>query len=247
MNQPGPGLDVHGVTAGYGSMVVLRDVDLSVAAGTITLLTGPNGAGRTTLLRTVLGELHPSAGRVSVGGGDVSGFDTAARLAGLVGWVPEGRSLFGGLTVRENLRVAARAWGLDRRRTSEAVAGVADRFPVVGERLEAVLSTLSGGQQQAVAIARAFLMSPRVLLLDEPSTGLSPAAWHDVLATCRRAAEGGAAVLLVEQRLRDALHAVDRVAVMVGGRLTLESAAGDGVDVEELERHYFSGFSGVGS
>lgn len=241
MSREAGGLEVVGVTSGYGSMVVLRDVSLTVGSGSITLLTGPNGAGRTTLLRTVLGSVQPSSGTVSVCGEDVTALSPASRLEGLLGWVPEGRALFGSLTVRENLRVAARSWGVPRSRVTERVSAVSERFGAVGDRLDVPLSNLSGGQQQAVAIARAFLVSPRVLLLDEPSTGLSPAAWHEVLATCRLAAEAGAAVLLVEQRLREALHAVDRVGVMVGGRIVVEAAAGEGgVDEAELRRHYFS-------
>jgi len=235
------GLVVREVTAGYGSLRVLTGISLDVAPATITLLTGPNGAGKTTLLRAILGAINLTSGSVHLDGQDLATLQPAERLRGPLGWAPEGRALFGDLTVRENLRVAARTWGVNARDTTTRIDDLADRFPIVAAKLDAPVRTLSGGQQQAVAVARAILGRPKVLLLDEPSTGLAPIAWQGILETCRAAADAGASVLIVEQRLLDALAAVDRVAVLVGGRIVREGRADDPELTDEVVRdEYFS-------
>ena len=234
------GLVLTGVDAGYGSARVLHEVTLQVRPGTITLLTGPNGAGKSTLVRSVLGAADLHAGSIAIDGQDLAPLTREERLRELVGWVPEGRALFPGATVRDNLRVAARAWGLRGAAIGRRVDAIADRFPVVAEKMSSPVSTLSGGQQQIVAVARAFLGAPRVLLLDEPSTGLSPVAWLAVLDTCLDAASEGPAVLVVEQRLLDALDAVDRLAVLVRGRVVREGSAADASLTERALADYFS-------
>jgi ABC-type branched-subunit amino acid transport system ATPase component len=235
------GLVAQGLDAGYGALQVLRGASLAVEAGSVTLLTGPNGAGKTTFLRVLLGSVRPTAGTVHLDGTDLGPLDQRDRLRAGIGWVPEGRALFPGLTVRENLRVAARAWGVPRSEVATRVDDVVDRFPLVAAKIDAPVATLSGGQQQAVAVGRAFLRRPRLLLLDEPSTGLAPIAWLGVLETCRAAADQGAAVVIVEQRLLDAIEAVDRTAVMVRGTIVREAGAAEARALEDaIVRDYFS-------
>ena len=236
------GLQVEGLVAGYGDLTVLRGVSFTAGRGELLVLAGPNGAGKTTLLSTVIGRLTPSAGSILLDGQELVGLPIHRRTRLGVGLVPEGRGLFPGLTVWENLRVAARAARLSR---SEARAGIeraVNAFPVVGERLKQKVRTLSGGEQQMVAIGRALLTDPGVLLLDEPSMGLAPIVWSRVLETCRRLADEGRVVVVVEQRVLEALETADRCAVLQQGRVVRDVAAEQGaIAIPELAGTYFSG------
>jgi branched-chain amino acid transport system ATP-binding protein len=235
------GLRVEGIVAGYGDLTVLRSVSFGVERGQLLVLAGPNGAGKTTLLSTVIGRLAPTAGSIVLDGEELVGLPTHRRTRLGVGLVPEGRGLFPGLTVWENLRVAARAARLSR---SEAVAGIeraVEAFPVIGERLKQKVRSLSGGEQQMVAIGRALLTDPRVLLLDEPSMGLAPIVWSRVLETCRRLADEGRVVVVVEQRVLEALAAADRCVVLQQGRVVRDGSADVGAAaLPELASTYFS-------
>jgi len=234
------GLRVEGVIAGYGDLTVLRGVSFEAEQGQLLVLAGPNGAGKTTLLSTVIGTIAPRAGSVTLDGRELLGLPTHRRTRLGVGLVPEGRGLFPGLTVWENLRVAAKAARLRSAETKEGIARAADAFPVIGERLKQKVRSLSGGEQQMVAIGRALLTDPHVLLLDEPSMGLAPIVWREVLATCRRLADEGRVVVLVEQRVLEALSAADRCLVMQQGLVVRDGAAQPGaVDLPELAGSYF--------
>ena len=235
------GLRVEGIVAGYGDLTVLRSVSFAVERGQLLVLAGPNGAGKTTLLSTVIGRLAPSAGSIVLDGQELVGLPIHRRTRLGVGLVPEGRGLFPGLTVWENLRVAARAARLSR---PESVAGIeraVEAFPVIGERLKQKVRSLSGGEQQMVAIGRALLTDPRVLLLDEPSMGLAPIVWSRVLETCRRLADEGRVVVVVEQRVLEALAAADRCVVLQQGRVVRDGSADVGAGaLPELASSYFS-------
>lgn len=219
------GLRVEGLRAGYGSLEVLHGTTMAVPAGSLTLLTGPNGAGKTTLLNAVLGTVDVGGGDVRFDGHDLVTLDRDARRALGIANVPEDRGLFAGMTVWENLRVAGHVWGLAPAATEAAIERLARRFPLLRERLHARVSTLSGGQQQLIAIARALLADPRLLLLDEPSKGLSVAVWSELLGLCRELTAEGCAVFMVEQRVLDVVDLVDHFAIMRRGEIV---RTGDG-------------------
>jgi branched-chain amino acid transport system ATP-binding protein len=235
------GLKIEGVSAGYGDLTVLRKVSFSVERGQLLVLAGPNGAGKTTLLSTVIGRLAPGAGSISLDGTELVGLPIHRRTRLGIGLVPEGRGLFPGLTVWENLRVAAKAARFTHAETRAGIERAADAFPVIGERLKQKVRSLSGGEQQMVAIGRALLSDPRLLLLDEPSMGLAPIVWRQVLATCRRLADEGRVVVVVEQRVLEALAAADRLVVLQQGRIVRDGTAEVGaVALPELASTYFT-------
>lgn len=234
-------LEVDELTAGYGELTVLRRVSFTVEPGQLLVLAGPNGAGKSTLLATLMGTVPASSGSVRLRGTELLGKPVWKRTSLGLGLVPEGRGLFPSLTVWENLRVAAKA---ARQRGDEAEAGIQraiNAFPIIGERLGQEVRSLSGGEQQMVAVGRALLTDPQVMLLDEPSTGLAPIIWRQVLDTCRRLADEGRIVVLVEQRVMEALGPADRCIVMQQGRVVRDGPAERGaVDLPELASSYFN-------
>ena len=213
-------LRVEQVSVAYGPVPALVDVDLEVGAGEVVALVGANGSGRTTLLRTVSGLLRPRSGRVLLDGELLSGTSPAAVVARGVAHVPQGRRVFGAMTVRENLLVGAHLT------SGRALDEVLALFPVLSERSGQAAGTLSGGEQQQLAFGRALMAEPRVLLLDEPTTGLSPLAAADLLGAVRTVRDRGTAVLLVEQA-EPALRAADRGVVLEAGRVVLRGPAAD--------------------
>lgn len=233
-------LEIDGLAAGYGELTVLRDVSLTLRPGELTLVAGPNGAGKSTLLRALLGAIPASAGTARLGADDLLALDMRARLARGLAIVPEGRGLFPSLTVRENLRVALRATGVRRRDAQQRIDAVVAALPAVGEKLDARVGTLSGGQQQMVAIGRALLGRPQVLMLDEPSIGLAPIVWRRVLELCRELADEGRIVLLVEQRVLEALDVADCCAVLQQGRIVHAARVSGSDDADALLETYFA-------
>lgn len=223
------GLEVSGLTAGYGAVPVLHDLTLAVRAGEMAVIVGANGAGKTTLLKTLAGVLRPWRGRITLDGEDLGG-RPAYRVArrGLV-LVPEGRGIFGDQSVHDNLLLGA----LARRDGRDAAATAADLqealalFPALAERLDAPAGGLSGGQQQMLALARGFMARPRVLLLDEPSLGLSPILVRQIFAAIAGLRQRGLTLLLVEQMAVQALALADRAYVLERGRITLAGTAAE--------------------
>jgi branched-chain amino acid transport system ATP-binding protein len=218
----GEGLEIRGLSAGYGPVTVLREVDFSARPGEVTCVMGRNGAGKTTLMKAIMG-LLPCTGTVTLGGTRVSGLP-AHRVPGLgLALVPQGRRLFGPLTVAENLEVG----GLLRGNRASLRARVLEMFPRLGERLGQVAATLSGGEQQMLAIGRALCLEPKVLLLDEPTEGLQPSMIALIRDAMLRLRAEGVAVVLVEQRVDAVLQMADRVAFMAHGRVEemVEAAA----------------------
>jgi len=208
------GLEVTGLSAGYGPVTVLRDVDFAARAGEVTCVMGRNGAGKTTLMKAVMG-LLPATGSVRVAGVEVAGLPAHRVPRHGLAWVPQGRRLFGPLTVAENLDVG----GLLGGNRPEVRAHVLGLFPRLGERLDQVAATLSGGEQQMLAIARALCLEPKVLLLDEPTEGLQPSMIALIRDAVLRLRAEGVAVVLVEQRVDAVLRMADRVAFMAHGRV----------------------------
>ena len=218
-------LEVSGLTGGYDGVPVLHGVDLAVRAGTICAVLGANGAGKTTLLRTLSGLLRPSAGRIVFDGADVRGL-AVQRLVrrGLV-QVPEGRGVIAELTVEENLRLGG-LWRHDRRALRSAMAEVYELFEPLAVRRRNLGHQLSGGEAQMLALGRALVARPRLLLLDEPSLGLAPRVVAQIMGLLRRLRDDGLTVLLVEQNVRSALSVADDGVVMSLGRVVARAEAG---------------------
>ena len=207
-------LELRGITAGYGSHTVLRDVNLVVPDNAVVALLGPNGAGKTTLLRVASGLLKPSAGRVLVDGVEATGWPPH-RLSQLgVCHVPEGRGIFRALSVKDNIRLQA-----NDDFKHDPVAAVAEAFPRLGERLVQRAGTMSGGEQQMLALARAYVAGAKTVLLDEVSMGLAPKIIDEIFEYLHRLAAQGAALLLVEQYVARALELADFVYILNKGRV----------------------------
>jgi branched-chain amino acid transport system ATP-binding protein len=217
-------LDIVGLRAGYGDVPVLRGIDLSIAAGSVTALIGANGAGKTTLLRAISGIISRDAGTIHYDGQDIVGMPPYDIVrAGLV-QVPEGRRLFPEMTVHENLLVGSSSPAA-RRKRDENLAVVLDLFPKVRERSAQLAGTLSGGEQQMVAIARAPMASPRLLLLDETSLGLAPIVVDEIFVAVRRLAAQGLTILVVEQNTALALEVADHGYVLEQGHFAIQGVA----------------------
>ena len=216
-------LEVRGLVAGYGRLEVLHGIDLVVADGQLLAVLGANGAGKTTLLRAVSGLLHPTAGTVRLGGQDVTG-QPAERLAGRgLAHVPEGRLVFPTLPVEDNLTLGAYARRHDKAGVAEDRARVLELFPRLRDRLGQPAGSLSGGEQQMLAVGRGLMAHPRLLLLDEPSLGLAPKIVAEIMAVLARLRrDDGLTILLVEQNVHAAFSVADRVCVLDRGRVAME-------------------------
>jgi len=214
-------LTVDELDCRYGLLQAVRGVSFDIAQSEIVALIGANGAGKTTLLRAIAGAHRPHSGRVTFDGADVTRLPAHRRVSLGIALVPEGRRLFPSLTVEENLRVAA----VGKRRGRWNVQAVLDAFPLLQARRKMPAANLSGGEQQAVAIGRALMSNPRLLLLDEVSLGLAPVVVDAVYRSLANVISEGATVLLVEQDLTRALRVAGRVICMLEGRVVLEGAA----------------------
>jgi branched-chain amino acid transport system ATP-binding protein len=229
-------LEVTSLRAGYGAIEVLRSVDLAVAAGEIVALLGSNGAGKSTLNNNISGLYRPFGGKIRFDGHDISGVPSMRIVeAGLV-QVPEGRRVFPNLSVRENLELGSYRRGRATRATNlEHVLSV---FPRLKERLVQTAGTLSGGEQQMLAIGRGLMSEPRLLILDEPSLGLSPLLVEEMFALIGRLNRDGLAILLVEQNVVQSLAIAHRAYVLENGRIALSGNAADLAQDPELRKSY---------
>jgi len=214
-----PRLVLDGVSVARSDTVVVEPLSLSMDAGEVVALLGANGAGKSSLIEAVAGHLPIVAGTLRLDGRDVTAGSLQARARAGIAWCPEGRRLFPGLTVEETLDVAATG---NRRVRAEAIERMFALFPALAAHRKTPAWQLSGGQQQMLAIARAVIAAPRVVLLDEPSLGLAPAVLDSVFDAVRRLAEDGAAVLLAEQNVARALAVAGRTLVLARGRVILE-------------------------
>ena len=232
-------IEFDNVVAGYKDFMILNNLSFKVSTSTITLLLGPNGAGKSTVLKTLFGLLKPRHGRVLLEGEDISGFTQKALLAKGVAFVPQGRNLFGQLTVYQNLELGGITLGT--KITHERIPEVLDLFPRVKERLYSQASALSGGEQKQLDIARALLLRPRVLLIDEPSIGLSPIVVQDVFRLLRKLAGQGTTILMVEQNVKSALKVADRAIALESGQLVLHKKASELLADPNIERLFLGG------
>ena len=236
ISAPDPLLEIRGLSAGYGKLGVLHGIDLTIAAGEAVALLGPNGAGKTTLLRAVSG-LLPWSGHVRFAGQDLAGASPRDTVrAGLV-HVIEGHRVFAQLTVLDNLLLAG--YGMKRAERTTQVEEALGFFPEIADKRHDRAGTLSGGQQQMLAVAQGLVQRPRLLMLDEPSAGLSPVLVDRVLAAAAQLRETGTAVLLVEQLIEKALGLADRVYALARGSIVLEARTDEPDLPNRLEHAYF--------
>src|SRR5438309_5513188 len=217
---------LHDIVAGYDDSTVLRGVSLRVPPGKVVALLGPNGAGKTTLLRVASGLLEPTSGEITLEGTSLRGKPADAFARAGICHVPEGRGIFRSLSVKENLLLQAPAGGDD------ALAKATDAFPRLGERLDQRAGTMSGGEQQMLAVARAYLSNPSYVFLDEVSLGLAPRVVDEIFTFLRRLADGGASLLLVEQYVVRALKIADFVFILNQGEVAF---AGEPAELDEAE------------
>ena len=237
ISAPEPLLDVTGLSTGYGKISVLRGVDLNVRAGEVVALLGPNGAGKTTLLRAVSG-LLPWSGRVHFGGRDLAGCTPRDTVQAGLSHVIEGHRVFTQLSVLNNLLLSV--YDLPRRERSSRVEEALALFPEIAAKRHERAAALSGGQQQILAVAQGLVRRPRLLMLDEPSAGLSPVLVDRVLVVVQRLREGGTAVLLVEQLIEKALALADRVYALARGSVVLEAKTSEADLPDRLEHAYLA-------
>ncbi len=236
-------IEFDDVVAGYKDFMILNNLSFKAQTGSITLLIGPNGAGKSTVLKTLFGLLKPRQGRVLLNGQDVSGASQKELLAKGIAFVPQGRNLFGKLTVLQNLELGGITLGT--KTTHERIPEVLEFFPRVKERMNSLASSLSGGEQKQLEVGRALLLRPKVLLIDEPSIGLSPLVVQDVFKLLRKLADQGTTVLMVEQNVKSALKISDEAIALESGRLVLQKPASELLADPHIERLFLGGAAPV--
>ena len=234
-NGSGALLRLEGVNTYYGQMHILQDVELEVAAGELVCLLGGNASGKSTTLKTILGIVRPRTGTVTFQGEDVTGRSTSHRIGRGMAIVPENRRLFGPMTVLENLQMGAYLHGGG---TPEDYERVYALFPLLHERRGQLAGTLSGGEQQMVAMGRALMARPKLMLMDEPSMGLAPVLVERSFEVIQQVHEAGVAILVVEQNANVSLSIADRGYVLSTGRIVLEGKAADLIQHDELRKAY---------
>ncbi len=232
-------IEFDDVVAGYKDFMILNNLSFKVPKGSITLLIGPNGAGKSTVLKTLFGLLKPRQGKVLLNGKDITGASQKSLLADGIAFVPQGRNLFGQLSVYENLELGGITLGM--KTTHERIPEVLEFFPRVKERMNSRASALSGGEQKQLEIGRALLLRPKVLLIDEPSIGLSPMVVQDVFKLLRKLADQGTTVLMVEQNVKSALKYSDNAIALESGRLVLYKSAAEILADPQMERLFLGG------
>ena len=218
-------LEIRDLHTHYGLSHIIQGVDLNASEGEVLGIFGRNGVGKTTLLKTIAGWVNPSSGTIAVRGENVGGTSPDAMARAGVGFVPEDRRIFPGLSVEENLDLGQT--GSPRRGRKTALEQSYDRFPRLAERRRQIATTLSGGEQQMLAMARATIAGPRLVLIDEPSEGLAPMIVAEIFAIIRELREDGATVLLVEQNIHEALAVTDRFIALERGKVALTGGSDD--------------------
>jgi branched-chain amino acid transport system ATP-binding protein len=232
-------IEFDNVVAGYKDFMILNNLSFKVRKGSITLLLGPNGAGKSTVLKTLFGLLNPRQGRILLNGENISGASQKDLLAKGIAFVPQGRNLFGQLTVFQNLELGGITLGM--KTTHERIPEVLELFPRVKERLHSQASALSGGEQKQLEVGRALLLRPKVLLIDEPSIGLSPLVVQDVFKLLQKLATQGTTILMVEQNVKSALKMADDAIALESGQLVLHKKASELLSDPNIERLFLGG------
>jgi branched-chain amino acid transport system ATP-binding protein len=235
-----PLLDVRDLKVAYGGIHAIKGIDFHVGQGELVALIGSNGAGKTTTLKTLTGLIHPASGLVQYDGKNLKNIPAHRRAAMGIALVPEGRGVFARMTVAENLLMGAYSRS-DKNEIESDLERMYGLFPRLAERKGQLAGTLSGGEQQMVAMARALMSRPRLLMLDEPSMGLAPLMVQKIFATIRDIAALGMSILLVEQNAKLALRVARRGYVMESGMISLSGAAGDLLESDAVQRAYLGG------
>ena len=231
-------LEIRKLESGYGALRVLRGVTLKVPQGKVVALLGGNGAGKTTMMKTIVGVIRASGGEIELGGERIERLPSHAIFARGIALVPQGRELFPDMTIVENLELGALASGVSGSKLADRLEGVFDMFPRLRERTAQRAGSLSGGEQQMLATGRALMSQPSVLLLDEPTNGLAPLIVQELSRMLKRLNEAGQTILLVEQNVRIALSIASYVYVMRTGEMVLESDADKIDDADEMFSAY---------
>ncbi len=233
-------IEFDNVLAGYGDFMILNNLSFKARRGAITLLLGPNGAGKSTVLKTLFGLLKVRNGSIKLDGQDITGASSKDLLVQHgIAFVPQGRNLFGQLSVYENLELGGITLGM--KTTRERIPEVLERFPRVKERINSPAAALSGGEQKQLEVGRALLLRPKVLLIDEPSIGLSPLVVQDVFKLLRQLADQGTTVLMVEQNVKSALKIADEAIALESGRRVLQKRADELLNDPNIERLFLGG------
>ncbi len=230
-------LSVENLKVSYGGIQAVKGIDLHIAPGELVALIGSNGAGKTTTLKTLAGLLHPASGQIHYDGKSLHNIAAHQRVAMGISLVPEGRGVFARLTVKENLQMGAYTRSAQHEISAD-LARMVELFPRLAERKDQLAGTLSGGEQQMVAMARALMSRPRLLMLDEPSMGLAPLMVQKIFETIRDIAALGMSILLVEQNAKLALEVAQRGYVMESGKITLSGAASELLGSDAVQRAY---------
>ncbi|MGA7593610.1 MAG: ABC transporter ATP-binding protein [Gallionella sp.] len=233
-------LEISGLKVAYGGIHAVKGIDLHVAQGELVALIGSNGAGKTTTLKTLAGLQHPAGGQIHYGGNSLHNIAAHQRAAMGIALVPEGRGVFSRMTIAENLQMGAYS-RKDKNEIATDLDGMYRLFTRLGERKNQLAGTLSGGEQQMVAMARALMSRPRLLMLDEPSMGLAPLMVKKIFDTIRDISALGMSILLVEQNAKLALEVAQRGYVMESGTITLSGAAGELLGSDAVQRAYLGG------
>jgi branched-chain amino acid transport system ATP-binding protein len=229
-------LETHALSAGYGPLEIIRDINIRVPPGQLTVVVGPNGAGKTTLMRALSGILPVSGGSVELGGVLVNDFSVSQRVASGLVLVPEGRHLFPQMTVEENLELGGYLLPAAERRV--LMSKVTELFPRLAERRTQLAGTMSGGEQQMVAVGRALMGKPKCMVLDEPSLGLAPKLVTELFRILKEICQTGTGVLLVEQNVRQALGVCDHAYILERGHIVAEGAGTELLQGERIRKSY---------
>lgn len=232
-------IEFDSVVAGYTHLTILNELTLDARRGEITLLIGPNGAGKSTVLKTLFGMLTPRSGEVRMNGKRINGKTPRDLLAEGIAFVPQGRNLFGSLSVLHNLELGA--FHLSSAERNGRIQEVLALFPRLKERIHSRAASLSGGEQKQLEVGRALLVRPEVLLIDEPSIGLAPIIVQDVMQLLRKLADQGKSVIMVEQNVRTALKYSDRALALEMGQLALDKPASELLNDPNLNRLFLGG------
>jgi branched-chain amino acid transport system ATP-binding protein len=232
-------IEFNNVVAGYKDFMILNDLSFKAKRGAITLLLGPNGAGKSTVLKTLFGLLKVRSGHILLDGENITGATSRQLLDRGIAFVPQGRNLFGELTAWQNLELGGITLGM--KTTRERIPEILDLFPRIKERLHSQAASLSGGEQKQLEIGRALLLRPKVLLIDEPSIGLSPLVVADVFKLLTKLTEQGTTILMVEQNVKSALKISHEAIALESGHCVLHTAAAELLNDPNIERLFLGG------